>query len=195
MTFPPSSYGADSPQITYAQAEGYWLAAGGPAVVMAIMAAVAQAESGLRPARVQEGQPYQTTGWGLWQITPGDSVSQVGVDQELLDPLTNAKAAVIKYKVLGLRAWTTFADGSYTRFLERNIAPVLPFPPIGDEMAANFEVVKNDASGAIEAVFVQDANNHLGQYTPGPGGSWTYTDLTFFAKDGEGNPTPALTSA
>jgi hypothetical protein len=60
------------------------------------MAAVAYGESGGDPTAVQQGQPAATTGWGLWQITPGTSEPQVGTNNALLDPLTNAKAAVAK---------------------------------------------------------------------------------------------------
>jgi hypothetical protein len=66
---------------------------------------IAQGESSDQPGAVQKGQPYGTTGWGLWQITPGNSVASVGVDNALLDPITNARAAKVKYDSQGMGAW------------------------------------------------------------------------------------------
>lgn len=109
--------------ISYADAEGYWIAAGGPKALAPVMAAVAMAESSLNPAAIQAGQPYPTTGWGLWQITPGDSEPQFGVDQALLNPAANAAAAVAKYKAQGLGAWTTYTSGAYQQFMQGGTAP------------------------------------------------------------------------
>jgi hypothetical protein len=111
--------------ISYAAAEGYWIAAGGPADQAATAAAIAEAESSLIPDNTQQGQPYATTGWGLWQITPGDSEPQYGTDSALNDPLTNAKAAVAKYKSAGnnFSPWTTYEDGAYKRYLNTSTTP------------------------------------------------------------------------
>jgi hypothetical protein len=94
-----------------------WIQAGGSPGLANTMAAIAMAESGGDPNSVQKNQPYATTGWGLWQITPGNSVPSIGTDQQLLDPLTNAKAAVAKEKSQGLGAWTTYTSGAYKQFL------------------------------------------------------------------------------
>jgi hypothetical protein len=111
--------------ISYAAAEGYWIAAGGPADQAATAAAIAEAESSLIPDNTQKGQPYATTGWGLWQITPGDSEPQFGTDSALNDPLTNAKAAVAKYNGAGgnFSPWTTYEDGAYKQFLNSSTTP------------------------------------------------------------------------
>jgi hypothetical protein len=117
--------------ITYAQAEGFWIAADGPSGVASIMAAIAEAESSLNPSAIQQGQPYATTGWGLWQITPGNSVPSVGIDGALLDPLTNARAALVKYRGQGLKAWTTYTSGRYKQYLQVSAPepPTQPTPP------------------------------------------------------------------
>lgn len=86
-----------SNQLTFGQLEAVWILAGGDPSYAPTMAGVAFAESGGEPNNTQKGQPYATTGWGLWQITPGNSESQVGTDAQLNDPLTNAKAAVAKF--------------------------------------------------------------------------------------------------
>ena len=113
--------------LTYGQIEGYWIAAGGDPKVASTMAAIALAESSGQADIKQPGQPYSTTGWGLWQITPGNSEPQYGTDTQLFDPLANAKAAVAKYNSQGLHAWTTYTTGIYKRFL--TVAP--PVAPKG----------------------------------------------------------------
>jgi hypothetical protein len=107
---------------TYAQLEGFWTGAGGSAVTAPIAAAIAMAESGGADV-IQKGQPYATTGWGLWQITPGNSEPQAGTDNQLLNPQANAKAAVAKWKAAGesFQPWTTFTSGKYLQFLKGNV--------------------------------------------------------------------------
>jgi cell wall-associated NlpC family hydrolase len=112
------------PAISYAEAEGYWITAGGPAGLAAIMAAIATHESTLIPNIEQPDQPYATTGWGLWQITPGNSNPSIGIDSNLFDPLTNARCAVWKWQQQGLDAWTTYTSGVYLSSLQAGVAPV-----------------------------------------------------------------------
>ena len=93
--------------LTPTQVQAAWIKAGGPAGVAKTMAGIAMAESRDQPGIIQKGQPYSTTGWGLWQITPGNSEPQIGTDNALLNPVTNAKAALAKYQGAGntLRPW------------------------------------------------------------------------------------------
>lgn len=115
--------------LTYAQLEGVWIAAGGDPSAAETMAAIAYPESGANPNAVQQGQPYATTGWGLWQITPGNSDPSIGTNQQLLDPFTNAKVAVAKYNASKARSgngflpWTTYTSGKYQRYLQAGVAP------------------------------------------------------------------------
>lgn len=90
-----------------------------------IAAAITYPESSANPNSIQAGQPYDTTGWGLWQITPGNSEPTIGVDRALLNPLTNAQAAVAKYKQAGnsFRPWTTYNNGAYRRYLQNGVPP------------------------------------------------------------------------
>lgn len=92
------------------------LTAGWPPECITTMTAIAGAESSYSNA-IQQGEPYATTGWGTWQITPGDSVPSVGVDLALLDLVTNARAALVKWRSQGYRAWTTYTNGVYRRYL------------------------------------------------------------------------------
>lgn len=110
----PQSHGGALPS---AVIQTLWISAGGPVKLARTMSAIAMCESGRRPGAVQQGQPYSTTGWGLWQITPGNSVPQAGIDRQLLNPARNAKAAVIKYREQGLGAWTTYNDGCYLQYM------------------------------------------------------------------------------
>lgn len=131
---------------TYAQLEAFALAAGFPPNIAPIMAAIAFPESGGRAEAVQQGQPYATTGWGLWQITPGNSEPQFGTDQQLLNPINNAKAAHAKWVSQGLGAWTTYTSGAYRQYLRAGVPP--------------------DAAGAAQGAADQ-ATQNLGSGIPG----------------------------
>ncbi len=103
------------------QVENWWTGAGGPGGTTARIAqAITGAESGYDVTVVQAGQAYATTGWGLWQITPGDSEPQVAVNQGLLNGPANARAAVAKYNSAGgFSPWTTYNDGAYEAFMDQ----------------------------------------------------------------------------
>lgn len=103
---------------TFAQLVQYAEQGGFPAAVAPTAAAIALAESSGNNV-IQKGQPYATTGYGLWQITPGNSEPQFGTDNALLDPVANARAAFAKYKGSGnsFRPWTTFNDGKYRQYM------------------------------------------------------------------------------
>lgn len=104
----------------YAEVEGFWLAAGGPRSLASTAAAITAAESRFEPGVIQSGVPYAKTGWGLWQITPGNSAPPAfGSDYQLLDPWNNAEAAVWKYNQQGLNAWSTYYDGTYKSYVQK----------------------------------------------------------------------------
>lgn len=109
-----------------AQLMQVWVTGGGPYGWAALMAGIALAESGGDPSAVQQGQPYATTGWGLWQITPGDSEPQAGTNAELLTPRRNAVAAVAKFHAQGLGAW--YGDRTWNAW-QRAGAPSTPTAP------------------------------------------------------------------
>lgn len=97
-------------QLTGPQVAAYLSQAGWSGPDLVTIVAIAKAESGWNAGAVQKGQPQATTGWGLLQVTPGDS--------SLLDPLTNAKAGYAKYKAAnGFTPWTTYTGGAYKAFL------------------------------------------------------------------------------
>lgn len=84
--------------------EGGWSPADIPTA-----AAITFPESNGDPSVIQKGQPAALTGWGLWQITPGDP--------SLLDPVANARAAQAKYLSQGWGAWTTYTGGQFRQYL------------------------------------------------------------------------------
>src|ERR1035437_3547867 len=91
--------------LTFGQLESLWVGNGGDPNWAPTMAGIAFMESGGNYLSVQQGQPYATTGWGLWQITPGNSEPQVGTDNQLLDQNLNAHAALAKFASQGIGAW------------------------------------------------------------------------------------------
>jgi hypothetical protein len=71
--------------------------------------AITLPESNGNASAVQQDEPPPLTGWGLWQITPGDP--------SLLNPLANARAALGKFDSQGWGAWTTYTNGEYAQYL------------------------------------------------------------------------------
>ncbi len=125
----PQVSAAPSGTLGYAQIEGFWVDAGGPSgadgsyTYPQVAAAITYCESSYEPGIIQPDEPYSTTGWGLWQITPGNSVSQYGTDFQILDPWNNAEEAVYKYDAAGgFTPWTTYVDGCYTGALQTTSA-------------------------------------------------------------------------
>ncbi len=110
---------------SFRQLEAFWTGAGGDPRLAPTMAAIGLAESRGQNVR-QRGQPYSRTGWGIWQITPGDSEPQYGVDRALLDPRRNAEAAVAKERSQGLGAWSTYTSGAYRSFMPRGRGRTAP---------------------------------------------------------------------
>jgi surface antigen len=79
-----------------------------PALVVAV--ALTEPESGANSTAVQQGQPTSSTGWGLWQLTPGGPQD--------LSPLTNAKGAYAKWQAAGgFSPWTTYGGGEFEAFV------------------------------------------------------------------------------
>jgi hypothetical protein len=105
--------------IAYTQSQIYTALkdAGFPQDTWHTMDAIAGAESSWLPDVIQAGQPYSTTGWGTWQITPGNSVPCIGIDHALLPLEANARAAWCKYTRQGYEAWSTWGSGVYRKYL------------------------------------------------------------------------------
>ena len=106
---------------TYGQLEELWIKAGGNKALAPLMAAIALAESSGNPNATNPTDNGGTqTSWGLWQISDGTHNQPVA---GILDPLTNAKAAVAKYRSQGLGAWGTYTSGAYQQFYKGDVVP------------------------------------------------------------------------
>jgi hypothetical protein len=135
---------APSGTLSYARIEGFWDIAGGPTAKdhipghgtytdSQVAAAITGAESSFLPGVIQPDVDYcdagaDKAGWGLWQITCGNSVPKFGKDFQVLDPWNNAEAAVskchqdVKDGHNCFSPWATWASGTYTQFLEHTAA-------------------------------------------------------------------------
>jgi hypothetical protein len=121
---------APSGSLGYAAIEGYWIFANGATSSAGsyndeeVAAAITGAESSFLPGNIQPGVDYcgagsDRAGWGLWQITCGNSVPQYGTDFQILDPWNNAEEAVSKYDAAGgFSPWSTYTSGAYAQFLQ-----------------------------------------------------------------------------
>jgi hypothetical protein len=134
-----ASVRAQAATLGYAQIEGFWEDAGGPSTPAGdyndaeIAAAITGAESSFIPGIIQQDVDYcgagsDRAGWGLWQITCGNSVPSYGTDFQILDPWNNAEAAVSKYDadasegLNGFDPWSTYTSGAYEQFLQQTPA-------------------------------------------------------------------------
>lgn len=98
--------------LSWAQVAALAILGGFPPGDAVIAVSVTEPESARIQNNVQQGQPYATTGWGLWQITPGDSVPQFGINNAMLNGENNAKAAHFKWREAGgFTPWTTWVNG------------------------------------------------------------------------------------
>jgi hypothetical protein len=125
---------APSGSLGYGQIEGYWVYAGGATGSAGsyndeqVAAAITGAESSFLPGNIQPGVDYcgpgaDRAGWGLWQITCGNSVPQYGTDFQILDPWNNAEEAVYKYRQAGgFSPWATYTSGAYAAYLQHTSA-------------------------------------------------------------------------
>ena len=78
-----------------------------------------QRQAGQHPA----GPALRQDRLGAMADHPGNSVPQYGIDQAMLIPLNNARAAVYKYRSQGLTAWTTYTSGAYIQYLHSGVGP------------------------------------------------------------------------
>lgn len=99
-------------------AEAAWNAGFRSLEELATIVAIAHPESG-GCDKVQPGEPYADTGYGVWQITPGDSEPQCGINAALLSLQANACAAWAKYRDAGhsFNPWTTYVYGDYLPYM------------------------------------------------------------------------------
>jgi hypothetical protein len=104
---------------SYSQLESLWTQAGGPSKDAALMAAIAEAESGGNPSALNPNDNNGTqSSFGLWQISNGTHTPPAS---NWSNPLENAKLAVQKFFSQGLGAWGTYTSGAYKKFLNGSV--------------------------------------------------------------------------
>ena len=101
-------------------------AAGIPDDKIPTMVAIALAESGGKSAAHNDDASTGDNSYGLWQINMLGSLGparrkQFGItsDEELKDPMTNAKAALMVLNSQGLGAWSVYNSGAYKPYLAK----------------------------------------------------------------------------
>lgn len=117
--------------MSYADLEGLWVQAGGSPASAPLAAAIAMAESGGNPSSLNNNASTGDLSYGLWQINMIGSMGpqrerQFGINSysQLLDPLTNAKAAVaVSNGGTNFAPWSTFKSGAYKKYLQGNVPP------------------------------------------------------------------------
>jgi hypothetical protein len=127
--------GGTGTQYTYAQLEGLWINAGGPAEVAPIAAAVAMAESGGCSSALNPTDNGGTqTSVGLWQVSNGTH----DYPAAWATASGNATEAVSKYTAENNSfspAWGTFDSGAYKGFLSNGTTPDTNVPGSGSTSA------------------------------------------------------------
>ena len=115
---------------SFAQLESLWIQAGGPRAVAPLMAAIAMAESS------GNSNAFNPSGAsGLWQILGAVNPADQG---SLFNPQVNAREAVAKYRTQGLRAWETYTNGDYRKFLPSGyVPPAAASTPAGTAAASS----------------------------------------------------------
>ena len=99
-------------------------AAGFPEDKVATMTAIAMAESSGRSDVINDNANTGDLSFGLWQINMiGDMGPErrklfgIKSNEELLDPITNARAAYKIYELQGYGAWSVYKSGKYRDYM------------------------------------------------------------------------------
>lgn len=113
-----------SKTLTPQEIAGYARQAGFTGPMVAIMTAIAMAESGSNPRAHNPNASTGDNSYGLWQINMLGGMGParrkalgLASNDQLLDPATNARAAYLIYKQQGLNAWSVYKHGTYAQYL------------------------------------------------------------------------------
>lgn len=121
--------GGTGKKYTYAQLMALWINAGGSISQAPTAAAIAMAESGGCSAALNDNDNGgRQSSWGLWQISDGTHNQPV---QGILNPETNASAAVTKWRQAGysFSPWGTYTSGAYRQYVSNSTTPDYPAAP------------------------------------------------------------------
>jgi Lysozyme like domain len=138
---------------TYAQLEAIWLEAAAGTQYdtqtwAAIMAAIAEAESGGNPNATNPTDNNGTqTSWGLWQISLGNHNEP---SPTWNNPITNAQLAIQKLETQGLTAWGTYDSGAYKAYLNESTTPATSIPAIAGAAATDAASAATSAAETVD---------------------------------------------
>jgi hypothetical protein len=124
---------ADKPQkLSREQLAGYLRQAGFKENLIPTMVGIGTAESSLNPQAFNPNVDTGDQSYGIFQINMLGGMGperreQFGIksNEELFDPLTNAKAAKAIYDQQGLGAWSVYNSGAYEQYVPQmdQVAP------------------------------------------------------------------------
>jgi hypothetical protein len=157
-----------------AQLAAMWIQAGGDPAVAQTMAAIAMAESSGR-SNATNYNTNGTTDRGLWQI---NSVHGY-VPSTSFDPLANARQAVAVYNSQGLKAWSTYNNGSYLKFTGGNQSPFGPQPAFTSNLGPKPTMPTGDAllSDALRDAIANAKNKATTAGGPSIAAHWLNVEL------------------
>jgi hypothetical protein len=132
---------ADKPQtVAQAQLASYLRQAGFKEDLIPTMIGIGTAESSLNPKAFNPNVNTGDQSYGLFQINMLGAMGPerrelfgIKTNEELFDPLQNAKAAKAIYDQQGLGAWSVYKSGAYKQYVPKTISADLPYgmdPPI-----------------------------------------------------------------
>jgi hypothetical protein len=120
--------------------------AGLPLAQAKLMAAIGAAESGGNPIAHNQNRATGDNSYGIWQINMIDNLGParrkefgLKVNEQLLDPVTNAQAMKRVLQSSGPTAWTTYSSGKYKEFLPAVEKAVAGGVPTGSIPRADFD--------------------------------------------------------
>jgi len=143
--------------LTNAQAAGYLRQAGFSEDLIPRMVAIANAESGLIPDNRNFRAPDKS--YGVWQINMfGDmgperrTLFGIESNEQLYDPLTNAKAAKAIYDRQGFDAWSVHTSGAADQFMPTAAElgdPTMDSTPTTDPTTVTLPTVRKSVNDVL----------------------------------------------
>lgn len=148
---------ADKPQkLSREQLAGYLRQAGFKENLIPTMVGIGTAESSLNPRAFNPNVDTGDQSYGIFQINMLGGMGperreQFGIrsNEELFDPLTNAKAAKAIYDQQGLGAWSVYNSGAYEQYVpQMDQIPYSPGnpPPVAPDNAVIYDQTYTDPS-------------------------------------------------
>ena len=146
-----------SQKLSREQLAGYLRQAGFKENLIPTMVGIGTAESSLNPQAFNPNVDTGDQSYGIFQINMLGGMGperreQFGIrsNEELFDPLTNAKAAKAIYDQQGLGAWSVYKSGAYEQYVPKMLdqVPYTPGnpPPMVPDNAVIYDQTSTDPS-------------------------------------------------